>query len=93
MVAGLLQVVVHGFARLSCLRLLLARDSSRLLDDNNNTASETSVVGVFSQSVYRSFRVMRSTQTEGAGARQPPAQEHFGGRRCPAPNLRRSELA
>lgn len=92
MVARLPQVVVHGFARSSRLRPLLARDPSRLLDDNN-TASEASIVGVFPQLVCRSFRVVRCTQTEGAGARQPPAQVHFGGRASPAPNLRRSELA
>ena len=92
MVARLLQVVVHGFARLSRLPPPLARDPSRLLNDNN-AASEASIVGVFPQLVRRSFRVVRCTQTEGAGVRQPPAQVHFGGRRCPAPNLRRSELA
>ena len=87
MVARLPQVVVHGFARSSRFPPLLVRDSSRSLDDNN-TASETSIVGVFPQLVCRSFRVVRCTQTEGAGARQPPAQAHFGGRPLPAPNLR-----
>ncbi len=91
MVARLPQVVVHGFARSSRLPPQLARDSSCSLDDNT-TASEASIVGVFPQSTYRSFRVVRCTQTEGAGARQPPAQAHFGGRPLPAPNLRCTTL-
>jgi len=46
MVARLLQVLVHGFARSSRLLPQLAvRDSSRLSDDNN-TASEASILGV-----------------------------------------------
>ncbi len=92
MVARLPQVVGHGFVRSSCFLSPFARDPSRLLNDNN-AASEAPIVGVFPQLVCRSFRVVLCTQTEGAGARQPPAQVHFGGRRCPAPNLRRSELA
>ena len=92
MVARLPQVVDHGFAGSSRLPPPPARDSSHFFDDNS-TASEAPIVGVFPQSVCRSLRVVRCTQTKGAGATQPPAQVHFGGRAAPAPNLRRSELA
>ena len=92
MVAGLPQKAEHSFARPSGLPPSLAVDSDRLLDDSN-AASEASSVDVSPQSVCRSFRVVRCTQTEGTGARQPPAQVRVGGRRCPAPNLRHSELA
>jgi len=92
MVARLPQIAVHGFAGPCYLPPPLARDSNHLLDDNS-AASEASIVGVYTQSVCRSLRVVRCTQTEGAGAMRPPAQVHFGGRSSPAPNLRRSELA
>ena len=82
MVARLPQAYSHGFARLLRLPPQLATDSSCSLDDNN-TASEASNVGVFPQSVCRSFRVVRSIQTEGAGVRQPPAQAAGAGHRLP----------
>jgi len=85
MVARLPQVLVHGSTRsLRLLPQLEARDSSRSLDDNN-TASKASILGVLPRSVCRSFRVVRCTQTEGAGAEQPPAQVHLGGQACRLP--------
>ena len=83
----------HGCAGPSYLPPHPAKDSRRLPDDNN-TASEASILSVLPQSVCRSFRVVRCTQTEGAGARQPPAQAHFGGRvvACPQPASQRACL-